>query len=90
MIFDGSTHQGEALAVILRCIDREWKPLQRQVSLRVLAKSMDGAELVGELLSCLSTLFQLKPIRLLLSSVMVLRSIKSWLPICPLLCIERC
>ena len=61
VIFAGSTHQGEALAVILRCIDREWKPLQSLVSLRVLAKSVDGAELACELLSCLSTLFQLKP-----------------------------
>ena len=61
VIFDGSTHQGEALAVILRCIDREWKPLQRLVSLRVLAKSMDGAKLACKLLSCLSTLIQLKP-----------------------------
>ena len=64
VIFDGSTYQGEALAILLRYLDSEWRPQQRLVRFHVLAKSLNGAQLAGELAAVLSTTFQLKPEKL--------------------------
>ena len=64
VIFDGSTYQGEALAILFRYLDSEWRPQQRLVRFHVLAKSLNGAQLAGELAAVLSTTFQLKPEKL--------------------------
>lgn len=64
VIFDGSTHQGEALAILLRYLDSDWNVQQRLVRFHVLAKSLSGAELAGELIAALSTTLQLKPEKL--------------------------
>lgn len=54
VIFDGTTRNGEALAVVV-CFVKDWKIEQRLVRLSLLAKSLSGEELARELLTVLST-----------------------------------
>ena len=53
-IFDGTTRNGEALAVVVRFI-KNWNIEQRLVRLSLLAKSVNGDELAREILTILST-----------------------------------
>lgn len=53
-ILDGTTHNGEALAVVLRFV-KEGKIEQTLVCSLLLAKSVNGEELDGKLLSVLYT-----------------------------------
>ena len=57
-IFDGSTYQGETLAVILRYVTADYEIRQRLVSVRILAKSLTGQQLAREILTVLSTQLQ--------------------------------
>ena len=45
VIFDGSTRLGEALAIIVRFIEKDWNIQQRLLKLEILAKSMNAEEL---------------------------------------------
>ncbi len=55
-IFDGTSRLGEALAIILRFVDRSTLTIhQRLVRVQLLTKSMTGEEVARELLSVLST-----------------------------------
>ena len=53
IFFDGTTRQGEVLAVVVRYI-ANWKIEQRLVRLEILLKSLTGEELARELISILS------------------------------------
>ena len=53
VIFDGTSRLGEVLAVVLRFIS-EWTIQQRLVHLQFLVKSMNGEEIVHELINILS------------------------------------
>ena len=55
VIFDGTTHLGEAMAVVLRFVNTEWQIEQRLVRLMLLSKSMTGEEIARELIVVLST-----------------------------------
>ena len=56
VIFDGTSRLGEALAIILRFVDRSSFTIhQRLVRVQLLTKSMTGEEVARELLSVLST-----------------------------------
>ena len=56
VIFDGTSRLGEALAIILRFVDRSSLTIrQRLVRMQLLAKSLTGEEVTRELLSVLST-----------------------------------
>ena len=55
VIFDGTTHFGEAMAVVFRFVSKEWTLEQRLVKLQMLAKSMKGEEIARELIHVLST-----------------------------------
>ena len=56
LIFDGTSRLGEALAIILRFVDRSsLKIHQRLVRMQLLVKSLTGEEVARELLSALST-----------------------------------
>ena len=55
VIFDGTMHVGEAMAVVLRFVDSQWKIQQQLVRLMLLAKSMTGEKLARELIVVLST-----------------------------------
>ena len=68
VIFDGSTHLGEALAIILRFVGDDFVVKQRLIRVRVLAKSLSGKELTRELVACLSTTFQLPPDKVIAAS----------------------
>ena len=46
VIFDGSAKLGEALVILLHYVDSEWNIQQLVVRLKVLAKSLNGQELV--------------------------------------------
>ena len=65
VIFDGTTHLGEAMAVVLRFVDDDWVIQQRLVRLMLLAKSMTGEEVARELIVVLSTGLGISPDKLL-------------------------
>ena len=58
VIFDGTTRLGEALAIVLRYIDNEWKIKQR-VRLQIVVKSLTGEELARELIAVLSVQYSI-------------------------------
>ena len=45
VIFDGTTRQGEAIAIHVRYVDTEWQLRQKLVRLDVVAKSVTAADL---------------------------------------------
>jgi len=53
VVFDGTTHLGEAMAVVLHFVDGEWNIQQQLVRLMLLAKSWKGEEVAHELLDVL-------------------------------------
>ena len=59
VIFDGSTHQGEALAVLVRFLNEEFEIVQRLVRLHVLAKSLSASELARDIITILCTRLQI-------------------------------
>uniref|UniRef100_A0A1X7TYF9 HAT C-terminal dimerisation domain-containing protein n=1 Tax=Amphimedon queenslandica TaxID=400682 RepID=A0A1X7TYF9_AMPQE len=65
VIFDGSTHVSEALAVVVRFVDHSWNIRQRLVRLQLLAKSLRGEEIAREIISVLSVSYSVKPHQLL-------------------------
>lgn len=60
VIFDGSTRQGEAIAIILRFVNDNWEIVQRLVRIDIVAKSVTGNQLSQVLLECLFTDLQLR------------------------------
>ena len=60
-IFDGSTRLGEALAIVVRFVDRHWNVQQRLVRLQVLAKSLKANELAQCLIQALAVDFSIQP-----------------------------
>ena len=64
-IFDGSTRLGEALAIIVRFIDKDWNIQQRLLKLEILAKSMNAEELGQRLIQCLAVEYGMQPNHLL-------------------------
>lgn len=64
IVFDGTTRMGEAMAVVLRFVDSEWRIQQRLARLLLLAKSMTGEEVAHELIVVLSTSLAITPNRL--------------------------
>ena len=65
VIFDGSTRLGEALAIIVRFIDKDWNIQQRLLKLEILAKSMNAEELAQRLIQCLAVEYGMQPNHLL-------------------------
>lgn len=53
VIFDGTATMGEALAIVIRIVQEDFKPTQRLIKLEVLAKALKGVELAQRLMSCL-------------------------------------
>lgn len=54
VIFDGSTKQGEATAIIVRFVDNNWNIIQRLERIDVCSKSVNANELAQVLNQCLS------------------------------------
>ena len=65
VIFDGSTRLGEAIAVILRFVDENWRIQQRLVRIDVVARSVTGVALAQVLNECLSVDYRIRGDRLL-------------------------
>ena len=59
LLFDGTTHVGETLAIILRFVDSDWCIQQQLVRVSMLAKSVTGEELARELISVLSVTYSI-------------------------------
>ena len=54
IMFDGTARLGEALAIIIRYGQGDYKPTQRFIRLEVFAKALKGDELAQRLMSCLA------------------------------------
>ena len=61
VVFDGTTHICEALAVVIRFISDSWVIEQRLIGIQLLAKSLSGEEIAREVISLLSTNFGIGP-----------------------------
>lgn len=57
VIFDGTTRLGEALVIVIRYLDDEWKLCQQIASIKMLSKSMTGEEIARELIDVLSVMY---------------------------------
>ena len=53
VLFDGTTHVAEAMAVVVRYISNDWKITQRLVRALLVTKTMSGDEVARELISTL-------------------------------------
>ena len=60
VIFDGSTRQGEAIAIIVRFINEQWDIVQRLVRIDIVAKSVTGTQLSQVLMETLFTDLQVR------------------------------
>ena len=76
VIFDGTTHVCEALAIILRFIDDQYQIQQHAVRVMLLAKSLTGEEVAHQLIVCLSTELGIK-LELLVSAMRDRASVNS-------------
>ena len=61
VVFDGTAGLGKALAIVVRYIQEDFKPIQRLVRLEVLAKTLKGEELAQRLMSCLAVAYNFGP-----------------------------
>ena len=61
VIFDGTTRLGDALAIVLWFISKDWTIEQRLVCLQMLAKSQSGKEIAREVISILSVTCSIVP-----------------------------
>ena len=61
VIFDGTTHACEALAIVLRFVDGQYQTQQCAVRVMLLAQSLTGEELAHQVIVCLSTELGTKP-----------------------------
>ena len=61
MIFDGTSHLGEALAIVVRFIDEDWLIQQRLIRVQLLAKSLTGEETAREVINVLSGTYSIRP-----------------------------
>ena len=67
MIFDGTSHLGEPLAIIIWFVSSDWRIEQRLVRVQMLSKSLAGEEIARELISVLSVNFSIRSTNLLAS-----------------------
>ncbi|KAK3721851.1 hypothetical protein QZH41_002279 [Actinostola sp. cb2023] len=65
VIFDGSTRLGEALAIVVRFVDEQYKVQQRLIRLEVLARSLNAEQLAQRLIQCLAVDYGITPPHLL-------------------------
>ena len=63
--FDGTTRLGEALVVVLRFMDNNWKLQQHLVQVKMVAKCMTGEEIAQELIDTLSVNYSISSSRLI-------------------------
>ena len=61
VVFDGTIHICEALAVVIRFISDSWVIEQPLIGIQLLAKSLSGEEIACEVISLLSTKFGIGP-----------------------------
>ena len=54
VIFDGTTHVAEAMAIVVRYVSSDWTITQRLVCALLVTKTMSGEEVARELICTLS------------------------------------
>ena len=59
VVFDSTTHLGEALAIVLRSVSDSWTVEPRVVCVQLLLKSLTGDEIACELISVLLTNYRM-------------------------------
>ena len=59
-MFDGSTQQGEAIAIIIRFVNDQWEIVQRLVRIDIVAKSVKATKLSQVLMETLFTDMQIR------------------------------
>ena len=64
VIFDGTTQLGEALVVVIRYLDDDWKLQQHNANIKMHSKSMTGDEIARELINTLSVTYGISSHRL--------------------------
>ena len=64
--YDGCSRQGEALVLVVRFVDDQWTVHQLLARLKVLAKTVNGEELAGNLIHVVSTYLQVRATTVLL------------------------
>ena len=68
VIFDGTTHLGEAMAIVIHYVDSELNIQQRLIRMQLLEKSITGGEIARELISTLSVQYSI-PTDMLLAAM---------------------
>ena len=61
IIFDGTARLGEALAIVVRYVQQDFRPTQHLLRLEVLAKPLKGNELAQRLMTCMAVNNSFKP-----------------------------
>ena len=64
VIFDGTSWTGEAMAVILRFVDKDWEIQHHLIVSQLFAKSMTGEEIACELISVLQLQYDVRRFKL--------------------------
>ena len=59
VIFDGTSHSGEALAILVRFVNNSWIIEQQLVAIQLLSKSLTGEEIAHELVQILSVSYSI-------------------------------
>ena len=59
VIFDGTSHSGEALAILVRFVNSSWIIEQRLLAIQLLSKSLTGEEIAHELVQILSVSYSI-------------------------------
>ena len=59
VIFDGTSHSGEALAILVRFVNNSWIIEQQLLAIQLLSKSLTGEEIAHELVQILSVSYSI-------------------------------
>lgn len=59
VIFDGTSHSGEALAILVRFVNDSWVLQQELLAIQLLSKSLTGEEVAHELIQVLSVSYSI-------------------------------
>ena len=66
VMFDGTSHCGEALAILVQYIDDSWNVQQQLLYIRMLSKSLTGEEIAHDLIQELSVNYSISSVSSLL------------------------
>ena len=65
IIFDGTSHSGEAFAILVRFVNDSFVIQQQLIAIQLLSKSLTGEEIAHELVQVLSVSYSISSSRLI-------------------------